>query len=220
MDADSLPSVSRGSAPETMKRKQISLKEKLEIIEEVDKGKTQTNVARAYGLSKQTVNTIVKNRDTILAKQVTGDLQSKRFRLRDATFPDVEDALLIWLHDARSRCIPVNGILLRKRAEQLALILGADEFKCSEGWLNRFKSRHGITFKCISGESDSVDDGVVADWVGESLPALLAGYEPRNVFNADESGLFYKLKPGRTYCFAGDPCHGGKRLKERISVLL
>lgn len=117
----------------------------------------------------------MKNKEAVLGKPVTGDPQPKKFRLREATFPEVEDALLIWPHDARSRDIPVNGLLLRKRAEPLAAILGHDDFLCSDGWLSRFKARHGVTFKCISGESDGVDDGVVANWKNQSLPGLFAG---------------------------------------------
>lgn len=76
------------------KRKQISLQEKLQIISCIDKGQKQTDAAERLGLSKQTVNSIIKKRKDILAKQVTGDLQPNRFRLRDASFPEVEDALL------------------------------------------------------------------------------------------------------------------------------
>ncbi|KAH8038456.1 hypothetical protein HPB51_001571 [Rhipicephalus microplus] len=98
------------------KRKQISLKDKLDIIEQVEKGKKQVDVAVAYGLSKQTVSTIINAKEAVLAKKVSGDMQPKRFRLREASYPDVEEALLMWLRDARSRNIPVNGLLLRKRA--------------------------------------------------------------------------------------------------------
>ncbi|KAH8042048.1 hypothetical protein HPB51_020161 [Rhipicephalus microplus] len=126
------------------KRKQISLKDKLDIIEQVEKGKKQVDVAVAYGLSKQTVSTIINAKEVVLAKKVSGDLQPKRFRLREASYPDVEEALLMWLRDARSRNIPVNGLLLRKRAEQLAVVLNQEQFQCSEGWLSRFKSRHAI----------------------------------------------------------------------------
>lgn len=125
------------------KRKQISLKDKLDIIEQVEKGKKQVDVAVAYGLSKQTVSTIINAKEAVLAKKVSGDLQPKRFRLREASYPDVEEALLMWLRDARSRNIPVNGLLLRKRTEQLAFVFNQEQFQCSEGWLNRFKSRHG-----------------------------------------------------------------------------
>ncbi|XP_067686985.1 tigger transposable element-derived protein 6-like [Haliotis asinina] len=39
------------------------------------------------------------------------------------------------------------------------------------------------------------------------------------IFNADETGLFYKLVPQRTLHLKGDKCHGGKKSKERITVL-
>ncbi|KAH7987778.1 hypothetical protein HPB51_026542 [Rhipicephalus microplus] len=95
------------------KRKQISLKDKLDIIEQVEKGKkSKVDVAVAYGLLKQTVSTIINAKEAVLAKKVSGDLQPKRFRLRKASYPDVEEALLMWLRDARSRNIPVNGLLL------------------------------------------------------------------------------------------------------------
>ncbi|KAH7940153.1 hypothetical protein HPB52_022068 [Rhipicephalus sanguineus] len=54
------------------KREQISLKDKLDIIEQVEKGKKQVDVAVAYGLSKQTVSTI-NAKEAILAKEVSDD---------------------------------------------------------------------------------------------------------------------------------------------------
>lgn len=182
----------------TAKRKQISLLDKLEIISDVDSGQKQTTVAEKFGLSRKTVNTIMKNREAILKQQEDGGLSAKRIRLRGASYPKVEEALLLWLRDALAKNIPVNGVLLRKRAEQLAFLLDCADFKCSEGWLDRFKARNGISFKCISGESDSVDLNCVSSWKDSKLPQLLHGYSPDDVFNADESGLFYKLRPGKT----------------------
>ncbi|KAH7985872.1 hypothetical protein HPB52_025336 [Rhipicephalus sanguineus] len=74
--------------------------DKLDIIEQVEKGKKQADIAVAYDLSKQTVNTIINAKEAILAKKVSGDLQPKRFRLREALYPDIEEALLMWLRDA------------------------------------------------------------------------------------------------------------------------
>ena len=45
-------------------------------------------------------------------------------------------------------------------------------------------------------------------------------YSPEDIYNVDETGLFYKLLPDRTYTFKGENCHGGKRSKERITLLL
>ena len=49
---------------------------------------------------------------------------------------------------------------------------------------------------------------------------LLKGYTPKDVFNADETGLFWRLLPDMTFSFKGDKCHGGKKSKERLSLLL
>lgn len=50
----------------TAKRKQISPLDELEIMSDVDSGQKQTTVAEKFGLSRKTVNTIMKNREAIL----------------------------------------------------------------------------------------------------------------------------------------------------------
>lgn len=42
-------------------------------------------------------------------------------------------------------------------------------------------------------EGKKVDSSIVSDWMANSLPSVLAGYEPRDVFSADESGVFCSL---------------------------
>ncbi|XP_037509385.1 tigger transposable element-derived protein 6-like [Rhipicephalus sanguineus] len=48
----------------------------------------------------------------------------------------------------------------------------------------------------------------------------LKDYEPRDIFNADEAGLFFKVQPSKTLSLKGEACHGGKCSKERLTVLL
>lgn len=40
------------------------------------------------------------------------------------------------------------------------------------------------------------------------------------IFNADETGLFYKMHPIRTVHFVGAACNGGELSEERLTVLL
>ena len=42
----------------------------------------------------------------------------------------------------------------------------------------------------------------------------------KDIYNVDESGLFYHLMPARTLAFKGDNCNGGKNSKDRLTVLL
>ena len=60
---------------------------------------------------------------------------------------------------------------------------------------------------------------VVTDWI-EKLNEICEGYEDRNIYNADETGLFYRIMPNKTLCFKGEKCSGGKSSKERLTVLL
>ncbi|KAH6937103.1 hypothetical protein HPB50_025564 [Hyalomma asiaticum] len=155
------------------KTKQISLSEKLIVIDAVDNGEKQTDSVRGMGLSKQTVNSVLKNKD-IAEKRDSSEIQETRFRMRKATHPYVVSALLMWLRDACSCGIPVNGFLLESRTEQLAVTLGHDDITFSEGWLSHFKARHGVVFSAMCGERDSINESVLSDWQTNRLPALLA----------------------------------------------
>jgi hypothetical protein len=60
----------------------------------------------------------------------------------------------------------------------------------------------------------------VEEWRKEQLLKIFGGYEPKNIYNADETGLFFRLPPNKTLSLKGDPCNGGKNSMERITVLL
>lgn len=91
-------------------------------------------------------------------------------------------------------------------------------FSASNGWLKGLKRRHDIAFKKAAGESNSVDQGVCNQWI-EDLPSLLEGYDPNNIYNADETALFFKCLPDKTFTLKGEQCHGGKQSKERLTIL-
>ena len=47
----------------------------------------------------------------------------------------------------------------------------------------------------------------------------MKNYKACDIFNAEETGLFYKLMPNKTLQLKGEKCHGGKKSKERLTVL-
>lgn len=51
-------------------------------------------------------------------------------------------------------------------------------------------------------------------------PTLRAQFSDDEIFNADETGLFYKLTPDKTLKLKGEKCTGGKLSKERITVMV
>jgi hypothetical protein len=51
----------------------------------------------------------------------------------------------------------------------------------------------------------------------EKLHQTLRDYDPKDIFNCDETGLFWKMKPSRT--ISNGPVAGTKQSKDRVTVL-
>lgn len=201
-----------------VKRKILSVSDKFKIIEELENGRSNSVVCKTHNLSTSTVSTIWKNRDKLRIAFEKNQSQVKKIRRCEKN--DLDEALITWFKVKRSENIPINGPILKIQADKLADQLGYKGFICSDGWLNRFKNRHQIVFGKIVGEEGSVNKSDVSNWLQEEWPLIKSGYQPDDIFNADETALFYKLTPDKTFKFKGEKCVGGKHSKVRLTVLL
>uniref|UniRef100_H3AIV2 HTH CENPB-type domain-containing protein n=1 Tax=Latimeria chalumnae TaxID=7897 RepID=H3AIV2_LATCH len=131
-------------------------------------------------------------------------------------YKDLENVLFEWFKSVSDENVSLSGPMLAIKADELAKKLGHADFSAVE----RFKHRRGIVCTTVCGESESVNSDVLDDYVTTKLPILLIGYQPRDFFNIDETGLFYKLLPNRTLALKGEECHGGKHSKELIQHML
>ncbi|XP_064475752.1 tigger transposable element-derived protein 4-like [Ornithodoros turicata] len=198
----------------------FQLEKKVEILSEINAGKlSKTAIAKKFGIAKSTLSGILKDTSRILETFNSGEFGPKLKRMRTAAHKDVEDVLVAWIQRARSANLPVNGVVVRAKAEEIASCLNID-FSCSDGWLNRFRRRHGLIFRAIVGEAAAVDESVCEDWRSTRMKKLLEEYEPANVYNVDEIALYYQLLLEKTLTFAGDTCTGSKHSKLRVTVLV
>jgi len=111
-------------------------------------------------------------------------------------YEDIENALFKWFISARDQNVPVSGPILSSKAEQIANYLGYNDFRCSNGFIENFKSRRGKTVCC---ESTAVNKETANNWIENKLPNLISNYDPqKKVCNADETGLFSKCEPDKT----------------------
>jgi hypothetical protein len=124
----------------------------------------------------------------------------------------LENILFTWYQQARASNIPVDGAILWGKVKIIAAHLNIENFTPSKGWIARFRDRHGLVYKKLAGESAAVDSKSTETWL-ERLPSLLEGYEQRDIYNADQTGLFYNVLPDRILALKGVSCHGGKTLK-------
>ena len=77
--------------------------------------------------------------------------------------------------------------------------------------------RHGITCKEVSGESEKVIKELTSPWEETNLPTILAKYQLKYIFNADELGLFYEALPSKSLHVRGKLSSGGKHRKVRLT---
>lgn len=200
------------------KRNHLTIKEKLKILKAIENGAIQSNLSKEYSVSPAMICQIKKNKQKIV--ESSSSLPETTRKSRTTNYIDIDSALFEWFLLQKQRAIPISGPILKEKATKIAKSLGIDQFECSVGWLSRFKKRHGISNATISGESLAVNLTNVESWIKNEWLTLRSGFEDKDIFNADETALFYKLLPNKTLKLKGEICSGGKLSKERITVYL
>jgi hypothetical protein len=170
-------------------------------------------------VGKTQIQDILKNKEALRKDYEDGAPPEKKRNLRKTGNEEINSLIYEWFRIARSKNMPITGPLLQEKARIFAERLDSETFKASNGWLESFRKRHGIKFSVLSGEAADVSDETVADWT-QRLPHLCKEYEPENIFNVDESGVFYRTLPDKSFTLKGEQCKGGKKAKERITVML
>ncbi|KAI8876424.1 hypothetical protein K501DRAFT_200444 [Backusella circina FSU 941] len=88
----------------------------------------------------------------------------------------------------------------------------------SNGWLSRFKKRynlHGFKMHEEAGSLIQADEDKIQRRIAE-IKGQIKHYDPKNIFNFDETALYYAKSPVRT--IAAQPVSAVKADKKRLTV--
>ncbi|XP_077476956.1 GPI alpha-1,2-mannosyltransferase 3 isoform X1 [Stigmatopora argus] len=214
------------------KKKMMSIQLKHEIIEKYERGVRVVDLARLYDRNTSTICSILKQKESI--KAITPAVGVKIIsRLRTSVHENMERLLLAWLMEKQlNRCPLTEGAICEKARSIYTDLLrqtpgsstgGAvpeDSFKASRGWFDNFRRR--ISFPSDVGmvPAGGLDDG--EDYRRSFSQAVAAGdYVPQQVFNCDETGLFWKRMPRRTFITTEElRTPGYKPMKDRLTLAL
>ena len=58
------------------------------------------------------------------------------------------------------------------------------------------------------------------EWINSKLSSIITEFKLCDIYNADEFGLFFRLKPNKTFIANKNNFEGGKLSKERINILV
>jgi centromere protein B len=128
------------------------------------------DIAKCLGLAPSTSNSIVVKEREI--REQFDKSCKKRKTGRESAFCELDSVRLAWYQQARASGIPIDGNILCEKAKKIADRMQADNFSASNGWICRFKDRHGLVYKKLTGESTAVDTDMRDLWL-ETLPMLL-----------------------------------------------
>ena len=206
-----------------MNKRCLTLDEKIKILDDVKKRKLSCRaIAEEFKIGITQTANVVKNEAKL--REEYENFQGKGFKYikseNHQKFKPINDSLCSWFKKRESAGIYVNGPLLKEEAMNIKQSLNLpelDDFKASEGWLDKWKLSHGIKEKQISGESLDVSQTTVESWM-ERIKELCKGYDQRNILNMDESGCFFKALPAKGLAQKGKNAKGGKKSKQRITV--
>lgn len=116
----------------------------------------------------------------------------------------MEGLLATWIEDKVQKHQPLSQSIIQEKAlsiwTSLSDLPGSSKegFKASRGWFDRFRKRTSLRNVKLQGESASADTEAASAYP-EVLKKIIeeGGYTPKQVFNIDETGLYWKKMPSR-----------------------
>lgn len=154
-----------GASGSKRKRVVLSIHEKQQVLQRLELGEPPATISRAFGISRQQVSDIKKNRARILAFCVDAKhlstLQRKTLRATSEYHPGVEQELYRWIIRQRHLQRSVSPDALASKTAELFMQYagkadshgGSVSMKALAAWMRHFKRAHNI--KALS--DDEID---------------------------------------------------------------
>lgn len=200
------------------KRKSLTAAQKKEVCQKKLSTPSikQKELATEYDVSEGMISDILKEKDRWLAIDIDS-YQAGLKREKKIPFPIIEEALTLWVEKALQAGLIITDHILATKALEFAFLCQEEKFKGSNGWVDNFKKRHNLKQYTMHGDAASapIQD---LDSMRENLRQTLRDYDPKDIFNCDETGLFWKMKPSRT--LSNGSVAGSKQSKDRVTILL
>ncbi len=172
-------------------RRNLDLNDKLRVVHHMQIHKNASTVGRIFQIHRKTVMRCWAKREA----KVPGDVK----RPLRAQYPTVEAEVVEFIRFARSQRLPVMSCHIKSCASKAAQRAEITGFKASNGWMQNFLRRTPVqpSFK-LHGKRNS-ELPATAEEKMKQIRQTLANYDISNIYNMDESGLFYRMGPSRSY---------------------
>lgn len=208
------------------KQTRLNLEQKVEILGKLDKGVKANRLALEYNVTDSAISQIKKKKSEILSAVSESLEEVSRKTIRKGEFPEIETKLFEWFLKQRERKCSVSRMMLKVKALEIFKQEFPDKednaFTASDGWITKFKMRHGMRFLKVCGEILSSDTTSITPFIHRFRKVISdMGLTNEQIYNADESGLYYRMLPEKTYVSAVEKSAPGRKIqKERLTFML
>ena len=181
---------------------------------------------------KECIEWFRNNYNHQISQSTVSELLSKRFdkldtdntlqgsRDRAGNWPEVEEILVAWQKRIESNNFTTSGDILKQKAREIwdRLPHRPDDLQpvFSNGWLCNFKERFHI--KEITRHGEAASFPAYAEVEMAALRTIAGEYKDEDIYNIDETGLYWKMMPSRG--LATQSMSGIKKDRARISLVL
>ncbi|CAN0182990.1 unnamed protein product [Ectocarpus sp. 4 AP-2014] len=191
-------------------RMRLNFGQKLEVLNLSDQGVGSAELARRFKCGTAAIGTIKRNRASLEADAAASSRSTASKSAKGGDFPKVEQLVSELVEEARRVPLPVTratimsfGVAAKNKMLAAESTTAGDkkrleDFTANERWAKNFISRNGMVSTVLHGEAGSVDDEAIAEGLGKIREACKK-FGMENIFNVDETGIFYRLMPNRTY---------------------
>lgn len=202
------------------KRKRLTLAQKIEIIKFVEAENVGIRaVAEKFKIGKTQVSDILKNKLYLSQTSMEQGSEKSKRKFPKSNGEIIDIVIFQWYLHARANNLPISGPVLKEKALELASEVGLNDFKASNGWLQKFKDRHQISYKNTYADPALIKECVIIEWLN-NVKETIKDYKECDIYNCDETGLFYRILPENTMSFINEACIDGNLSKERLTIML
>ena len=139
------------------------------MFSRIQSSETHAQIGRETGINEAIIRGFLRDEANLRKFIDETDINEgpTRKRAKTSQKPEVDMALYIWFVNSRAEGFPISGPILQAQLANSnpTASTHATPFAASNGWLNRWQRRHGISAIKVSGEIRSADKEAVQAFV-------------------------------------------------------
>uniref|UniRef100_H3AMY3 HTH CENPB-type domain-containing protein n=1 Tax=Latimeria chalumnae TaxID=7897 RepID=H3AMY3_LATCH len=208
------------------KRPVLDLKQKLQILVDLERGEKVIDVTQRYKIGSSTFCDIRKAGDKLwnsTAAMGSSILVEERKTMHVSQDEALDKVVYMWFVQNRIKGTPISGSIVKEKAKHFYRDLNGEEicFTASDGWLSQFKHWHGIHQLSITGEIMSSYNESIAPFHSRLMDIMETEVlTDQQIYNADKTGFFWRLLQEKTLASSEKHCASGfKKNKEHLTIL-